>query len=143
MFHGFGHGAGFGVGLGFLNLIGTVLFVLVVIWVIKAAVRGTWRGGRGPGGEADRRPGWWGGPGPLWANQGETAGDEAVRIARERLAAGEITAAEYEAIKRGLGGGDQAGYGRHDPALRIARTRFARGEIGLEEFEAVRRALQA
>ena len=64
MIHGFGHGAGFGFGLGFLNLIGMVLFFLLVLWVIKALVRGSWRNGPGPrgDGEGSGRPGWWGGP---------------------------------------------------------------------------------
>src|SRR5690606_39053814 len=101
MFHAFGHGAGFGFGLGFLNLIGTVRFTLLIVYLVKSFARGTWRG-RGPYGEPGWRPGWWGGPPGRWSHQGEPGGDEATRIARDRLASGEITPSEYEAIKRGL-----------------------------------------
>lgn len=104
MWHGFGHGAGFGFGLGFLNLLGTVLFILLVVWLVKAVARGGWRGW--PGGPAWRggrwsadaggRPGW---GGPPWAH-GD--GDEALRIARERFARGEIGLEEFEALKRAL-----------------------------------------
>lgn len=150
MFHAFGHGAGFGFGLGFLNLIGTVLFILLVVYAVNALMRGGWRARWSDSGW---RPGPWGGPGPRWSERGERFGgrgeglgpfgaDEAARIARERLASGEITAEEYEALKRGLGSQDEAGWHRHDPALRIARARFARGEMGLEEFQALVRALQ-
>ena len=65
-----------------------------------------------------------------------------MRIARDRLASGEVTPEQYEAIKRGLSS-TEAPYGRPDGALAKARARFARGEISLEEFEAVKRALLA
>ncbi|HLV12235.1 MAG TPA: SHOCT domain-containing protein [Trueperaceae bacterium] len=100
MIHGFGHGAGFGFGLGFLNLIGMVLFFLLVFWVIKALVRGSWRNGPGPrgDGEGSGRPGWWGGP---W-HRYDGGQDEALQIARARFARGDITLEEFEAVKRAL-----------------------------------------
>ncbi|HZJ09028.1 MAG TPA: hypothetical protein VFD39_04985, partial [Trueperaceae bacterium] len=38
--YGFGHGMGMGFGLGFLNFIGTILFIIAVVWAIKFLIRG-------------------------------------------------------------------------------------------------------
>ncbi|MBI5232620.1 MAG: SHOCT domain-containing protein [Coriobacteriales bacterium] len=60
--------------------------VLLVVWAVRA-VSGH---GGGPGGTQ------WTPPGPRE--------DDAIAIARKRLASGEITAEQFEEIKRALGG---------------------------------------
>jgi len=180
--YGFGHGMGMGFGLGFLNFIGTILFIFIVIWVIKMVVRG-FRGCafEGPGGDEDRASGWagrgWRGPGGHGyrydyrggrgrhsrhgSHEGRQRRDEALEVARERLARGQINAEEYERLRKGLDGGPSAGASatsggegfpgaasgqrrpRRDQALEIARMRFATGELTSEEFDGVKRALDA
>jgi uncharacterized membrane protein len=129
----FAHGMGFGFGLGFLNFLGTVLFFVLLVWALKLFFRGE-RGWTPPG----RYRRW---------ERGE--GDEAMKAARERLAQGEISANEFEAIKKGLrsdapqeGPPFEAWFKRRDGALDSVRLRLARGEITIDEFEAVKRALQ-
>ncbi len=140
-------GAGFGFGLGFLNFIGTILFLVFLFWAFKAIFRGfRYAGGRGSG---------WSGRGP-WGwhkhHHGGHDSDEAMSAARERLAQGDIDPEEYEAIKQGLAADRPSdssdssgyrgyGYRRTDSALALARMRFAKGEISAEEFEAVRKTL--
>lgn len=145
--YGMGH-AGFG--LGFLNFLGTVLFILAVIWLIRFAARG-WRFSNG-GPRSWRH-------GPPWTRHSHRGSggedDDALRTARERLAKGEIDAEQYETIRQGLEtDGAKASSddpremwrawmdkGRNDPALGIARERFARGEIDRATFESIRDAL--
>jgi uncharacterized membrane protein len=78
-------GGSFGVGelllLGFFGLLVIVGMVLVIVWVVRAA------GGGHPSGAADAPP----------------ASGEAMRIARERLARGEITVQQYDELIRTLG----------------------------------------
>lgn len=94
-----GYGRGFGLGydmmgagwLGglvmlFFGLLVLAGLVLLVVWAVRAAA-----GGHAPGGG---QPG-----GPV--NGGR---DEAVAIARKRLASGEITAEQFDDIMRALGG---------------------------------------
>lgn len=138
MVHAFGYGPGFGFGLGFLNFLGMVLFVILLVGVLRWVARG-------------KRP-WgaraWGGPPWSGWEHGGPGGrpgprDEAVEVARERLAQGEITAEEFAGLRAGLEGsrpreeGPAAWFGARDPALRTARLRFARGEIDRETFDAV------
>ncbi|MBA2667294.1 MAG: SHOCT domain-containing protein [Trueperaceae bacterium] len=133
MVYAMGHGAGFG--LGFLNFLGTILFILAIVWTVKFFVRG----GRGFGGRGpwSRRPG--GGP-----------DDTALHVARERYARGEISEEQYEGLRTGLRGGDGGGTGRgpewlpwnRDAPTEVARLRFARGEISAEEYQALARTLR-
>ena len=145
--YGFG-AAHVGFGLGFLNFLGTVLFFILLFMLFKTLFRGWryagskgWRGGTGPWGWS--RHGWHGHKDrPARAEE-----DEAMNTARERLAQGEITPEEFEALKQGLrsgrpeNGDGYGGYQRFDRAIDLARMRFARGEISAEEFEAVRKTL--
>lgn len=138
-----GHGMhGFGFGLGFLNLIGTLLFVFFLFWVAKFVIRGirySSGGGFGGGrGRSFRRRFERG----FGRNFGES--DDALQTARDRLARSEITPEEFETIKQGLGTPpSQEGFWGGDDALSTARQRFAQGDITLEEFEAVKKALQS
>lgn len=162
---------GMGFGLGFLNLIGTVLFWVALIWTIRFFVRGgfkngnfrkryggryaKWRGemtrgGHGHGGRGD------------WGRGRPSGGDEADKLIRERLAKGEISEDEYAQLKAKLGengegssstaedgpsrnGGRSEGgplnWLRGDNALETARLRLAQGEITPDEFETIRRVL--
>jgi uncharacterized membrane protein len=152
----YGHGLGFG--LGFLNFIGTILFFIFIFMLIKFFIRGSRYAGHRPWhGRGDWSKDDWGRRGPPWMReefwQGRKegsrpwswyseAGDEAMSVARERLAQGEITPEQFEAVKGGLKV-DMAdsSSGRFDKALHLARLRFAKGEITLEEFEAVKKTL--
>jgi putative membrane protein len=62
---------------GFFSLIFLIIIILVILWAVR----------QGSGG-----PGW----------SGRENGRNALDIARERYARGEITAAEFEEIKRNL-----------------------------------------
>ena len=140
---------GMGFGLGFLNLIGTILFWVAIFWTVRFFIRGGFRGdyrSRLP----KWRRGWQGGSRP-WENRT----DEAEKVMRERLAKGEISEDEYAKLKAHLGNGDEGGghngptrpeggplsWLRGDNALELARMRFAKGEIGADEFETIRRVL--
>lgn len=120
-----------GFGFGFLNFIGTILFIILIVWVIKSVVRGGWRSG-----------GW---------ERRSAQDDQALNAARERFARSEISAEEYESLRQGLRKDEERGQGRsfggwfdgRDSALELARMRFARGEIDLEEFERIRKGLTA
>jgi putative membrane protein len=141
MMHGF-YGPGFG--LGFLNLLGTILFVVLLVAALRALMGG--RGG--PWGPRGRR---------AWAAAGFGAPDPALDAARERLARSEISPEQFEDIRAALRAGRAepqphehmgppwAAMGRwgRDGALETARLRLARGEVTPEEFEAIRRALEA
>ncbi len=158
-FHGM---HGFGFGLGFLNLIGTVLFFAFIFMLIKFFVRGAryagyrnWQG-RGDWSKRDwKRDNWkgddWKNKAPwlsekFWSEGKEglhpNTEDEAMNVARERVAQGEITPEQFETIKQGLKVDmSDVPLGRHDRAVHLARLRFAKGEITSEEFEAVKRTL--
>jgi uncharacterized membrane protein len=154
---------GFGFGLGFLNLIGTILFFIFIFMLIKFFVRGAryaghrnWHG-RGDWNKRDwSRRDWnrgdWKGKAPwmsekFWMDDKEGSrsydtDDEAMNTARERLAQGEITPEQFETVKQGLKVDmSDSPLGRHDKAVHLARLRFAKGEISLEEFDAVKKAL--
>ena len=141
--YGMAHGMhGFGFGLGFLNLIGTVLFFFFLFWVAKFVIRGIRYsgGGRGPRG----------GYGRGFRRRFERSfernfdgPDDALQTARDRLARSEITPEEFETIKQGLGTPPSQSFWDNDDALSTARQRFAQGDITLEEFEAVKKALQS
>ncbi|MEJ2665762.1 MAG: SHOCT domain-containing protein [Deinococcales bacterium] len=140
----YGWGAGCGFGLGFLNFIGTILFILVLVWVLRFLFRGGfgWRGPRGGWYRGDygyrgrhHRRGWF--------------RDDALDEARSRLARGEIDAQEFERLRSSLGGdegGDETPFerwlGARGDALEVLRRRLARGEIDVEEFERLRAALE-
>jgi uncharacterized membrane protein len=166
------HGLGFG--LGFLNLIGTILFFFFIFMVIKFFIRGSryaghrgWHG-RGDLGRNDWKKGdgstggWnrsdWGRGAPwmreeFWQQRREgfrpggrdwnsESDDEAMTVARERLAGSEITPEQFETIKGGLKVDmSDSSRGRFDKAVHTARLRFAKGEITSEEFEAVKKTL--
>lgn len=147
---GFGpHGmaGGMGFGLGFLNLLGTILFFIVLATLIRGFIHGR-----------RYRMGGWGG----WSSRGHqqraTGNDEALNTARERFAKGEINADEFASLKEelagnqaeqastsrpsGMGFGPFSGWGR-ERALDIARMRLAKGEITAEEFATVKKTLEA
>lgn len=134
MAHAFGFGHAMGFGFGFLNFIGTLLFIVLIVWAIKFLVRG----GRGN----------WRGRGWERRSAGE---DPALAAARERFARSEINSEEFESLSKGLRqdadrtSGPSFGnwFDGRDSALELARMRFARGEIGLEEFERIRKGLAA
>jgi uncharacterized membrane protein len=156
---------GFGFGLGFLNLLGTILFFVFIFMLIKFFVKGAryagyrnWQGRGDWGGRSPRdwknsagKNGDWKTKAPwmsekFWAEGRENSrpdvDDEAMNVARERVAQGEITPEQFETIKQGLKVDmSDSPLGRHDKAVHLARLRFAKGEIGLEEFEAVKKTL--
>jgi uncharacterized membrane protein len=156
-FHGM-HGVGFG--LGFLNFIGTILFFVFIFMLIKFFIRGSryapYRGwNRGDWSKHDWRKSDWGKNAPWmreefwqhrnrpWHGDSESdTDDEAMGVARERLAKSEITPEQFETIRQGLkvDRSDSSG-GRFDKAVHLARLRFAKGEITSEEFEAVKKTL--
>ena len=156
---------GMGFGLGFLNLIGTVLFWITVIWAIRFFVRGGFKGGRFDRGRYAKWRGYMkhsGGRGD-WSRGGgrPREQDEADKLIRERLAKGEIGEDEYARLKAQLGGDNGSTNGtsgnssngdgrpeggplswlRGDNALETARLRLAKGDITPDEFETIRRVL--
>jgi putative membrane protein len=148
---------GFGFGLGFLNFIGTILFFVALFALIRFFIKGAryagyrnWQG-RGDWGRNDWKPGGWKNKAPwmsekFWADDKggsrPDVDDEAMSVARERVAQGEITPEQFETIKQGLKVDmSDSPLGRHDKAVHLARLRFAKGEISLEEFEAVKKVL--
>jgi uncharacterized membrane protein len=115
-----------GFGLGFLNFLGSVLFLVVMFGILRRVVFGMFAGGHGGHGgrgvwhlkqamkqqkkcwqamKAARRGGWQGGHSGH-GEQGQPDGnsDSAVAILRSRLARGEISPEEFEAARRALGG---------------------------------------
>lgn len=156
---------GFGFGLGFLNFVGTILFFIFIFMLVKFFVKGArYAGYRNWQGRGDWNRGDWGKRGwsprgnwknkapwmneKFWMDDKEGAhshsdsDDEAMNVARERLAQGEITPEQFETVKQGLKVDmSDSPLGRHDRAVHLARLRFAKGEITLEEFEAVKKAL--
>lgn len=146
--YGFGHGMGMGFGLGFLNFIGTILFIVAVFWTLKFIARGfrgyasdRYRGsgeygdgGRGDGGGggddgSGNRFGWggWGGwCGPVRHGRGEHRrsdhGHSSYASGRHRR---------------------DAGRHRPDAAELVARERLARGQITTEEYEKLRAGLES
>ena len=122
------------IGLGFLNLLGTLLFFGFLVFAFKMFFRGM-KVSRANGG-----PGPWNWQGPSHSHNPRE--DEAMKVAKERLAQSEISPEEYETVKRGLRAStpQQEGY-RQDSALATARMRFAQGELSQEEFDAVMKAL--
>ena len=164
MMHGM---VGMGFGLGFLNLIGTVLFWVALIWAVRFFVRGGFRGGRFSRGRYAKWRGEMMRGGYSRGNRGHGGGrpwetqDEADKLIRERLAKGEIGEDEYARLKAQLGGDNSGTNGnsgnasneherpeggplswlRGDNALETARLRLAKGDITPDEFETIRRVL--
>lgn len=158
MAYGFGHG--FGFGLGFLNFLGTILFFVTVVAVARFVLRGGRRGrpwgcgGAGWSGGSWRRAsaadrGWTEGT----EREGAAEPEDARRIARERLARGDIDRAEYDSLRAALDADAwQRSPGRppferwfgREPApdpLEVARLRLARGELSIEAYRELRAAL--
>jgi len=138
-------GAGYGFGLGFLNLIGTVLFFILVVWVIRFVLRG------GFGYRGERCGGWRGYRRGRRYRRHRYAGfgDDPLEEARSRLARGEIDAQEYERLRAALEGeaSDREApferwLGGGPDAVETLRLRLARGEIGVDEYERLRAALE-
>lgn len=142
----YGWGPGFGFGLGFLNFLGTILFFILLVWVVRLVLRGGFgfrarRCGAGYRGHRLRRHryGWY--------------LDDPLDEAQARLARGEIDAQEYERLRTALEGEAPDGasdaeapferwlHGRPD-AMEVLRQRLARGDIGVDEFERLRSALE-
>lgn len=157
---------GFPFGLMFLNFVGMILFFILIVMAVKFVVRGArGRGNHGNGGfcgAQTRKHGHHGKPSAHgWGHQGEgrhDRRDEALDLARERLARGEINAGEYQQLRTDLaagnatGGGGKphgghhghhGGRGRRDRALGVARLRFASGEISVDDFQSIRAALES
>lgn len=125
----------------FFNFLGTILFIILLVWAFKTFVRGGRyyrRGGR---------------RGPWNWHEGHRASanehGDALGTARERFARGDITAEQFETIKQGLTADE--GHGatasdwlpwNRDEALETARLRFARSEISAEEFATLKKVLQ-
>jgi uncharacterized membrane protein len=154
MWHHGMYGGGFGFGFMFLNLLGNLLFLALLIGAIMFFVRGArFAGGRGPGNWGGWSRSMRGGP---WMNNFGMRGwaqDGALEIARTRLAKSEITPEQYEELRKGLEAREQArvreaerngpGFSwRRDGALETARMRFATGEITHEQFEVIRSTLE-
>ena len=92
----------------------------------------------------------------MWTDFGQMGNqDQAMTVARERLARSEITPEQFETIKKSLetrkAAPDQTehdwkerfgNWSNNDSALNVARMRLAKGEISSEEFEMIRRALE-
>ncbi len=147
MAYAYGWGAGCGFGLGFLNFIGTILFIIALFWVLRFFMRGGF-GGNG------RWGGWRGSyrGRHAWRHRHHLFSDDALEEARGRLARGEIDAQEYERLRSALEGDDPGGTVGDTPfdrwvsartdAMELLRQRLARGEIDVEEFERLRAALQ-
>ncbi len=135
----FSHGAHVGFGFAFLNFFGTILFFIFMLFVIKMMFRGMRFSGRNSWSDEpwrDRVGGW------MNDKPQPTAKDEAMDIARNRLAGSELSPKEFEVIKQGLKDSQiDTSFSKHDGALSTARVRFAKGEISLSEFEAVLKAL--
>lgn len=135
----YGFGPGWGFGLGFLNLLGTVLFFVALVWVIRLVMRG---------GVHARGCGGW----RHWRHERFHAGrrsDDAVDEARARLARGDIDAGEFERLRSALegqegsdGGPFERWLGGVPDAMGVLRLRLVRGEITVDEFHALRRALE-
>ncbi|MGL4610198.1 MAG: hypothetical protein ACRCYY_11025 [Trueperaceae bacterium] len=136
----------FGFGLGFLNFIGTILFFIFLFMLIKFFARGiryagyrNWQGR----GDCKRSKSDWGKHAPwmreeFWQSReggSDESEDEAMSVARERLAQSEITPKQFETLKGGLEVDMSDTLGRFDKAVHIARLRFAKGEISSEEFD--------
>lgn len=96
---GFYHGYGMGGGLGLLFLVLLkVVFVVVVVVVIVAIARRMHRHGHGPMMMHGMDHGDMAGVAPT-----VPGGDEAVAIARKRLASGEITKEQFDELMKTLG----------------------------------------
>lgn len=132
MVYAYSHAAG--LGLGFLNFLGSILFFVFLFFIIKSVIYyfASKNGGK------------------VWScsSRHKSKEDEAIMVARERFAKGEITTEEFSVLKSGLGventensSSPHWGFSSRDKALSIARLRFAKGEITLEEFETVKKAL--
>lgn len=130
----FAYGGHAAFGLGFLNLLGTILFFVFLVFAFKMFFRGMRYSG------AKNGFGSWNWQGP--SNGHRHHEDEAMKVARERLAQSEISPEEFETLKSGLRASapQEPGY-RRDSALATARMRFAQGELSQEEFDAVKKAL--
>lgn len=158
--YGFGP-AGMGFGLGFLNFLGTILFILALVWVIRRIAAG----GRRAGGSRRSGPcGWLGsgfGHAPGSSESGtlgrgghpwaaHTPEDTALSALRERLARGDIDVAAFKPIEQALAPDASIPAAREvtpwyggDTALATLRMRLAQGEITVEQFNVTRTVLSA
>ena len=91
MMGGYGYGFG-GILMGLFWLLILVGVVLLVVWLA--------RGGTHPSAHPGTHPSM---PGPM-APPTPPAHDEAMQIARKRLASGEITQEQFEELRKSLGG---------------------------------------
>jgi uncharacterized membrane protein len=138
---------GFGM-FGFFHFLWSLFWLFAFIWVIRFFARGmkyskSWGHGRG-----------WGRK--MWHEFGQISNhDQAMTVARERLARSEITPEQFETIKKSLetrkispdhnehDWKERFGnWSNNDSALGVARLRLAKGEISSEEYEMIRRALE-
>ena len=155
---GMGFDPGFFFIVGFFKVLGWVLLLGLIVGALRSFKRARFAG-QG-----------WGGRGG-WNSRGMMGGgnwggrDEALEMARERLAKSELTPEGFEEIKRSLVTpqnptsewrssdgwqdmkrefrGMSRNWGGKDGAIETARVRFAKGEISTEEFEMIKRALES
>jgi uncharacterized membrane protein len=127
-------------GLAFLNLVGTVLFIGMMLMLFKGFSRKM---------RYAKNSGHWDSwqPSHHWHEhrQYQHHQDEAMKHARERLANSELSPEDFVAIKNSLEQSkpqSKPSYPRDDAAITTLRLRLAKGEISPEDFEAVRQALQ-
>jgi len=127
------------IGLAFLNLLGTILFFGFILMAVKSIFSKMNYANTGNCSSWEKHE---------YKTQAHSqkpqAQDEAMQVARERLANSELEPKAFEAIKESLRKSEadvNDTYRRNDSALNTARMRLAKGELSAKEFEAVRQAL--
>ncbi|GGJ29012.1 SHOCT domain-containing protein [Deinococcus roseus] len=132
--------SGIGFGLGFLNFVGTVLFLMFIFGLLRMFAFG---GGCGKHHWKHKKHHMQ----KFWQQD-----SGATQIVRERYARGEIDREEYQDLMAGLGVKKEEQetvqtqwrppFMGNDRALEVARQRLAQGDITPEEYEAIRKALE-
>lgn len=125
------------IGLAFLNLIGTLLFFGFILMAVKSIFSRMNYANTGNCNSWEKLE-------YKAQARSQKAQDEAMQVARERLANSELEPKAFEAIRESLRKSEadiNDTYRRNDSALNTARMRLAKGELSTKEFEAVRQAL--
>lgn len=120
---------------GFFKVLWFVFLIAAIFWAIrwfKHSRRMAWSGQ----GRENFKSMWQQGK-QEWRNKWQTgSSDDALQMARVRLAKSELTPEQFEDLKTQLEISSES-----DPALKIARQRLASGEITLETFQMIKNAL--